>query len=251
MPILETHAPDEPIRNWRGFLVHIATITIGLLIAIALEQGVEYLHHVRQRHQLQHDLHEEAQRNRDILEADLGLASQSDWFRAVLEATKLVPSGGQISINLPPMPCIPGTLAANGTDAAIRTSYFSPSDAVWATARDAELIIRLPVDEARMYTRLAHNYALQQAARDRFAYACERIDSLHTRYASAAQGKTGDVWVLSQGQAREMSEAAATADSALRGLMWRTRWNLRFEEGILRGATNYDEVLMNLAGPGR
>jgi len=43
------------------------------------------------------------------------------------------------------------------------------------------------------------------------------------------------------------SEAAAAADTALRGLLWRTRWNLRFEEGIMRGAKDYDEVLMNLA----
>jgi hypothetical protein len=30
--------------------------------------------------------------------------------------------------------------------------------------------------------------------------------------------------------------------------MWRTRWNVKFQEGIVRGAKNYDEVLMNLAG---
>lgn len=136
MPILEPHAPHEPIRNWRGFLVHVATITIGLLIAIVLEQSVEYLHHVHQRHQLQRDLHEEAQRNRDILQGDLGLESQSEWFRTVLDATRLVPAGGQMSINLPSMPCIPGTLAANGTDAAVRATYFAPSEAVWSTAKD-------------------------------------------------------------------------------------------------------------------
>jgi hypothetical protein len=33
--------------------------------------------------------------------------------------------------------------------------------------------------------------------------------------------------------------------------MWRTRWNLRFEEGIVGGAKNYDEVLMNVAGQSR
>jgi hypothetical protein len=52
-------------------------------------------------------------------------------------------------------------------------------------------------------------------------------------------------------QASEVADAAAVADSTLRGLIWRTRWNLNFEEGIVRGATNYDEVLMNLAGQNR
>jgi hypothetical protein len=247
-PMLDVHAPHATVHTWKDFFIHIAIITIGLLIAIVLEQCVESLHHIYQRHQLQHDLLEEAKRNRDILTADLELQSQSVWFRGVLAATKSIPTSGQTAINLPSMPCIPGTVGANGMDAVVRTKYFAPSDAVWATARDAGLIIRLPVEEARMYARLAHNYALQEAARDRFAIACERIDALHTRYASAIPDKTGESWVINQEQANEVADAAAAADSALRGLTWRARWNLQFEEGIVRGAKNYDDVLMTLAG---
>jgi hypothetical protein len=245
--MLDVHASHAGIHTWRDFFIHIATITIGLLIAIALEQFVEHLHHLHQRHQLQNDLLEEAKRNRDILAEDLGLESQGAWFRQVLAATKSI-SGSQTAISLPLMPCIPGTLGANGMDATVRSKYFAPSDAVWVTARDAGLIIHLPVEDARMYARLAHNYNLQAAARDRFADACERIDSLHTRYASMIPDKTGDVWAVNQAQANELADAAATADTALRALVWRTRWNLRFEEGIVGGAKNYDEVLMNVAG---
>jgi hypothetical protein len=247
-PMLDVHAPHATVHTWKDFFIHIAIITIGLLIAIALEQCVENLHHIHQRHQLQHDLLEEAKRNRDILMTDLGLESQAVWFRGVLAATKSIPASGQTAINLPSTPCIPGTVGANGMDAVIRTKYFAPSDAVWATARDAGLIIHLPVEEARMYNHLAHNYALQGASRDRLATACERIDTLHTRYASTIPDKTGDFWVMNREQANEVADAAAAADSALRGLMWRTRWNLKFEEGIVRGAKNDDEVLMTLAG---
>jgi hypothetical protein len=247
-PMLDVHALHSTVRTWRDFFIHIAIITIGLLIAIALEQCVESLHHIKQRHQLQYDLLEEAKRNRDILITDLGLESQTAWFRGVLAATKPIPATGQTAINLPSTPCIPGTLGANGTDPAVKTKYFAPSDAVWVTARDAGLIIRLPVTEARMYARLAHNYDLQAVARDRFAFACERIDALRTRYASTTPDKTGDTWVMNQKQADEVADAAAAADTALRALMWRTRWNVRFEEGIVRGAKNYDEVLMSLAG---
>jgi hypothetical protein len=247
-PMLDVHTPHASVHSWKDFFIHIAIITIGLLIAIALEQCVEMLNHIHQRHQLQHDLLEEAKRNRDILMVDLGLESQAVWFRGVLAATKSIPASGQTAINFPSTPCIPGTIGANGMDPVVRTKYFAPSDAVWVTARDAGLIIRLPVEEARMYARLAHNYDLQAAARDRFAFACERIDTLHTRYASTTQDKTGDTWLMNQQQANEVADAAAAADTALRGLMWRTRWNLRFEEGIVRGAKNYDEVLMTLAG---
>jgi hypothetical protein len=246
-PMLDVHAPHATIRTWKDFLIHISTITIGLLIAIALEQSVVSLHHIHQRHQLQHDLLGEAKRNQDILTTDLGLESQTAWFRDVLAATKSIPASGQTAINLPPTPCIPGTVGANGMDAGVRTKYFAPTDAVWVTARDAGLMIRLPVEESRMYARLAHNYALQEAARDRFAIACERIDALHTRYASTIPDKTEELWVLNQERANEVADAAAAADSALRGLLWRARWNLKFEEGIVGGAKNYDEVLMTLA----
>ena len=219
--MLDVHAVHTRVSSWRDFLVHIATITIGLLIAIALEQCVESLHHIHQRHQLQADLLEEARRNRDILMTDLGLESQSAWFRTVLAATKRVTGVGQSAVNLTSTPCIPGTIGANGMDASVRSKYFAPSDAVWVTARDAGLIVRLPVAEARMYARLAHNYALQEAARDRFAFACERMDSLRTRYAAPAEDGAGDVWAINREQADEVAGAAATADSALRTVLFR------------------------------
>ena len=37
----EVHPPHEAVHAWRGFLLHIATIVIGLLIAVLLEQTVE------------------------------------------------------------------------------------------------------------------------------------------------------------------------------------------------------------------
>jgi hypothetical protein len=50
--MLDVHPPHEPIDTWRGFFIHIATIVIGLLIAISLEQTVEFFHHREQRRQL-------------------------------------------------------------------------------------------------------------------------------------------------------------------------------------------------------
>jgi hypothetical protein len=46
--MLDVHAPHDSIHTWKGFLIHIATITTGLLIAIGLEQLVEHLHHRQQ-----------------------------------------------------------------------------------------------------------------------------------------------------------------------------------------------------------
>lgn len=35
--MLDVHAPYEALQTWKGFVIHIATICIGLLIAIALD----------------------------------------------------------------------------------------------------------------------------------------------------------------------------------------------------------------------
>lgn len=43
--MFDVHPPHESVHTRKGFLLHIATITIGLLIALSLEQTVEYFHH--------------------------------------------------------------------------------------------------------------------------------------------------------------------------------------------------------------
>lgn len=43
--MLDVHPPHEPLYSWRDFFVHLATITIGLLIALSLEGCVEWQHH--------------------------------------------------------------------------------------------------------------------------------------------------------------------------------------------------------------
>lgn len=46
--MLDVHPPPHAAHGWRDFLVHIATIVIGLLIALGLEQSAESIHHRRQ-----------------------------------------------------------------------------------------------------------------------------------------------------------------------------------------------------------
>ena len=70
--MLEVHAPHEPIYTWKGFTIHIATIVIGLLIAVGLEQTVEYFHHQHQ-----------AAKFEEHLRADL---RQEDWIYELMLA---------------------------------------------------------------------------------------------------------------------------------------------------------------------
>ena len=61
--MLDVHPPLSPTHTWKDFFIHIATISIGLLIAMGLEQTVEAVHRHRERNQLQQDLNEEAHDN--------------------------------------------------------------------------------------------------------------------------------------------------------------------------------------------
>ena len=43
--MLDIHSARHAANSWKEFFIHIATIVIGLLIAVGLEQTVEYFHH--------------------------------------------------------------------------------------------------------------------------------------------------------------------------------------------------------------
>jgi hypothetical protein len=58
---MEVHPPEHPIMTWKQFLIHMATVCLGLLIAIALEQSVEALHRHEQAHELREALHRETE----------------------------------------------------------------------------------------------------------------------------------------------------------------------------------------------
>jgi len=43
--MLDVHPPHAAAHTWKDFFIHIATIVVGLLIAVGLEQTVEFFHH--------------------------------------------------------------------------------------------------------------------------------------------------------------------------------------------------------------
>ena len=61
--MLDVHPPDEKIHGIRDFLLHLFTITVGLLIALALEGCVERWHHRELRNEADANLRQEIQDN--------------------------------------------------------------------------------------------------------------------------------------------------------------------------------------------
>jgi hypothetical protein len=64
--MLDVHPPHEAAHTWKDFFIHIATIVIGLLIAIGLEQTVEAIHHHHQVDHARELLVEEMESNRQV-----------------------------------------------------------------------------------------------------------------------------------------------------------------------------------------
>ncbi|HEX3968656.1 MAG TPA: hypothetical protein VHW70_11870 [Edaphobacter sp.] len=239
--MLDVHPAHHAATTWRDFFVHIATIVLGLIIAIGLEQTVEFFHHGDQRDHLQMDLHNEAAQNLQIIARDLRMQDLEPWFdQAMREAT---PAGqpGKLRLTLAAPPCLPGSV---GT-AAVR--YFAPSQAVWATAKEAGLVPLLPVDQARMQARLAHNYELLGAARDRVANGCNAISAMRKRFAQPDPNHPAtEIWTITSGQAELLASTAADTQIAIQGLLFRLRWSRIYEEGLLKNETAADIKMMTI-----
>jgi hypothetical protein len=67
--MLDVHPPHEPVHGVRDFILHLLTITIGLLIAVGIEGCVEWQHHRHLVHEAETSLHEEIKSNADGMQS--------------------------------------------------------------------------------------------------------------------------------------------------------------------------------------
>jgi hypothetical protein len=74
--MLDVHPPHHSPNTWRDFLLHIATIVVGLLIAIGLEQTVEYFHRRHELTMMREELRAEIEVNRRLTAKQTELVHQ-------------------------------------------------------------------------------------------------------------------------------------------------------------------------------
>jgi hypothetical protein len=136
---MEVHAPHHPLNTWRDFWIHLGTITVGLLIALSMEQGVEWMHRDHERHALERELHDEGEHNQATLKMDFERmaalkGSLVGWHRGVDEA---VARGGGLDD-------LPGQGASAGTVAL-------PSAAMWDSAKASGRVGLLSDEQTAVY----------------------------------------------------------------------------------------------------
>lgn len=84
--MLDVHSPHERIHGFRDFLLHLLTITIGLLIALGLEGCVEWSHHRHLRQEADANLHQEIRDNKkELAETRSSIANERENLINVLK----------------------------------------------------------------------------------------------------------------------------------------------------------------------
>ena len=89
-PMLDVHAPQEVLHTWKSFFIHIATIVIGLFIAVALEQSVEAINRHREVAALREDLRQESRQIlADARKSEAAHLYEIRWLTTRISQTQL------------------------------------------------------------------------------------------------------------------------------------------------------------------
>jgi hypothetical protein len=138
--MLDVHPPHHPTHTWRDFFIHIATIVVGLLIAVGLEQTVEAIHHHHQRHQLREDLRAEAEIRVQRLHLNEQInADDVAWYRSILKA------GREATV-------VNGIATYTIPSRRPRIGYISlPTNGIWPAAKASGLATVLPAEEIQLW----------------------------------------------------------------------------------------------------
>ncbi len=142
--MLDVHPPHSPTHTWKDFFIHIATIVVGLLIAVGLEQTVEAVHHHHQREDLIAEFRGECERNIKLADTNLkNMQSDRAWEKAWLETLRKSATDPRVAtIVLPARP------SAN--------QYEGVTRSVWAISKSNGTAALLPEGLAEMYDRTDH-----------------------------------------------------------------------------------------------
>ena len=168
-PMLDVHAPHETVHTWKSFLTHIAAIVVGLLIAVGLEQTVEFFHHRHQREQLNTALRRDGEANRGYINDDIAVAQGVlDW--ALGQAAALERGGPTGPLTLHQMP---------------RGLIGSPDAGVWPSAKASGVTNLLPASAQNWLEYLAEEY------HETFVSSASASGQLYLAYAGLDQAIIG------------------------------------------------------------
>jgi hypothetical protein len=233
-PMLDVHPPQHAVTTWRDFLIHMTAIVLGLLIAISLEQSVEALHHLQQRHQLEAQLIEEARQNADIVERNFKADEiEMAWLLGLQQDVKaMIASGGKIRFAYRPHPeASPGVPV-------LFTVY---STAVWDAAKQDATVALLPPLAAQAYTLAYGQEELAMGSRFRMVDALNQQRAFEYKFASPTQPTVPDLSRMDVKQLDDYSTLLAQSFMDAYYAKQRLRYYEFSNNAVLKGLTTQKE----------
>jgi len=170
-PMHEVHAPHQTVHTWKDFLVHIAAIALGLLMAIGLENAVEYIHHRHQSEMIEAQMRTVLLSN---LETDAGTLNRLSAVRSYLTELQVAISDrlqGQVPARAPPLDY-----------QRLRGFVILPGLAPYDAAKANGTVAWLSVNRIRIYNRVAFARELESAVRDRWLLGLAALEEFQEQF---------------------------------------------------------------------
>jgi hypothetical protein len=185
------HAPHGGIGSWRDFAVHIAVVTIGLLLAVGLEQIVETVHNYHVRTQLEERIRETIENNNKINKTTLQRISIARIYFINLQKYIASRRHGQ-KLQMPPA----------------QSSYYNlPMLGAYDAAKANGTIALLDLNQIRLYNRIAVQYELADEAFTSYRVSLRALRDFAKRYDSSPGLNRGVFIVFPAIDPAEMSDA--------------------------------------------
>lgn len=186
--MIDVHPPEHRISGKRDFFVHLFTITIGLLIALGLENAAEAWHHRHQRREAEENIRVELERNRATVKD--GLPKVIAETKQMVEVMKILE---ERSRNSAPE----GDISVM----AVRFEQSPMNDAAWRTASSTGALSYMPYEEVQRFSG---------------AYKEQEMIDAASRRTLEDYLELGPYWPIWKGETSLKSLDPATATEALR-----------------------------------
>ncbi len=194
--MLDVHPPHSPTHTWKDFFIHIATITVGLLIAVGIEQTVETLHHHHQAHELEENLQDEAHNNAQRIENSYGASDiELQWLLGLQQDIQTVLTTHAKLAYRPRPQSAPG----------VPFIWDLPVTGVWDAAKQSGTVALLPAHLAEQYTSDYHQVEISYDYRTRFYTALAQQQAYESKFASPACPTTPDLTRMNPEQLEQYS----------------------------------------------
>ena len=226
--MLDVHPPHEAAHTWKDFFIHISTICIGLLIAIALEQAVEAAHRASERRELLQDIQAECETNIKTLGPDVTFyRARVDWENHAASALRAAPAAqGTITVTLPALLPVPPAMA--------------PSRAVWAVAKSSGKVALLPENLAQVLDRVDREAEQCLLAIDRTNRAGTALANFEVKTGTAID--PGATLHLTPSQRDELLATLANSIGETRSsISWAAAWE-GASQAVLHGVTTRGDM---------